>query len=61
MSIWLKQTNKIEDEGKKAYSFVKDLTWYTITDDFENLLTNDIYRTFDKSAKSVIKGNIKGF
>lgn len=38
-SMWLKKANKIEDEGKKAYSFVQDLTWDSITDQFENLLT----------------------
>jgi glycosyltransferase involved in cell wall biosynthesis len=39
-SIWLKKANKIEDEGKKAYSFVQDLTWDSITNDFEKLLNN---------------------
>ncbi|MDP3103967.1 MAG: glycosyltransferase family 4 protein [Candidatus Methanoperedens sp.] len=38
-SMWLKKGNKIEDEGKKAYSYVNDLTWDSITDDFENILT----------------------
>ncbi len=38
-SIWLKKANKIEDEGKKAYSCVKDLTWDSITNYFENILT----------------------
>ncbi len=37
-SMWLKMTNKIEYEGKKAYSYVQDLTWDNITNSFENLL-----------------------
>ncbi|MCO5382258.1 MAG: glycosyltransferase [Methanosarcina barkeri] len=38
-AIWLNKTNEIEAEGKKAYSFVHDLSWDNITDKFENLLT----------------------
>jgi len=41
-SMWLKKANKIEDEGKKAYSFVQDLTWDSITDQFEKLLNNSM-------------------
>ena len=41
-SMWLKNNNKIEDEGKKAYSYVKDLTWDSITDEFENILNNSM-------------------
>lgn len=34
-SMFLKETNIIEEEGKRAYSFVKSLTWDSITDEFE--------------------------
>lgn len=37
-SIWLNKTNIIEDEGEKACSFVQDLSWDSITNQFENLL-----------------------
>jgi glycosyltransferase involved in cell wall biosynthesis len=37
-SMWLRKNNKIENEGKKACFFVQDLTWDSITDDFENIL-----------------------
>jgi glycosyltransferase involved in cell wall biosynthesis len=35
---WLKNTNRIEAESKKACSYVHDLSWDSITDQFENLL-----------------------
>jgi glycosyltransferase involved in cell wall biosynthesis len=38
-SIWLSDTNGLEDEGEKAYSFVHDLSWDNITDQFENSLS----------------------
>ena len=38
-SIELKRTNKIELEGEKAFSFVRVLSWDSITDEFEILLT----------------------
>ncbi|TRZ89277.1 MAG: glycosyltransferase [Methanosarcinales archaeon] len=41
-AMWLKNANKIEEEGKKAYSYVQDLTWDSITDQFENLLNNSM-------------------
>ena len=38
-SIWLYKTNKIEVEGEKAYSYVHDLSWNSITGQFEGLLS----------------------
>lgn len=38
--------NYIENPGdalEKAYSYVKDLTWDSITDDFENILNNSMH------------------
>jgi len=37
-AIWLNMNNRIEAEGKKACSFVQDLSWDCITNQFENLL-----------------------
>ena len=37
-AMWLNQTNRIEAEGEKACSFVQDLSWDNITDQFERLL-----------------------
>lgn len=37
-SMWLNKTNRIEAEGEKAHSFVQDLSWDSITDQFENFL-----------------------
>lgn len=39
-AIWLNNANRIEDEGEKAHSFVRDLSWDSITDHFEYLLGN---------------------
>lgn len=41
-AMQLKKTNKIEGEGKKAYSFVQDFTWDSITDQFEKVIKNKI-------------------
>lgn len=38
-SIWLSETNGLETEGEKAYSYVHDLSWDKITSQFENLLS----------------------
>ena len=38
-SIWLSETNGLEDDGEKAFSYVRDLSWDKITGQFENLLT----------------------
>lgn len=38
-AIWLYKSNKVENEGEKAYSYVHDLSWDKITDQFENLLS----------------------
>jgi len=35
-AIWLASVNKIKDEGKKAYSYVRDLSWDNIVKKFEN-------------------------
>ena len=37
-SICLNKTNKIKAEGVKAHSYVHDLSWDSITDQFEDLL-----------------------
>ena len=37
-AIWLNKTNRIEAEGEKAHSFVQDLSWDSITDQFEKFL-----------------------
>lgn len=34
-AIWLYKSNKVENEGEKAYSYVHDLSWDKITDQFE--------------------------
>lgn len=39
-STWLNKTNKVKAEGAKAYSYVHDLSWDSITDQFEDLLGN---------------------
>ncbi|MCL7413960.1 MAG: glycosyltransferase family 4 protein [ANME-2 cluster archaeon] len=39
-SMWLNKTNGIKAEGEKAYSFVQDLSWDSITNNFENSLNN---------------------
>ncbi|MCD4678476.1 MAG: glycosyltransferase family 4 protein, partial [Desulfobacula sp.] len=36
--MWLNKTNRIEVEGEKAHSFVQDLNWDSITDQFEKFL-----------------------
>jgi glycosyltransferase involved in cell wall biosynthesis len=38
-SLWLKERNGLESQGEKAYSYVHDLSWDSITDQFENLLS----------------------
>ena len=37
-AMWLSKTNKIEVEGEKAYSYVRDLSWDNITGKFEKYL-----------------------
>ncbi|WP_155400453.1 MULTISPECIES: hypothetical protein [Methanosarcina] len=37
-AIGLAKTNKIEAEGEKAYSYVHDLSWDSITEKFDNNL-----------------------
>jgi Glycosyltransferase len=37
-TIWLKKNNKIEPESKKAYFYVKNLSWDSIVYKFEDLL-----------------------
>lgn len=39
-SICLNKTNKIKAEGVKAHSYVHDLSWDSITDQFDDLLGN---------------------
>jgi glycosyltransferase involved in cell wall biosynthesis len=35
---WLNRTNRMVAEGKKAYSYVQDLSWDNITEEFDNNL-----------------------
>lgn len=37
-ALWLKDTSKVKNEGQKARSFVRDLSWNNITGQFENLI-----------------------
>lgn len=37
-AMWLNKNNKIEYEGEKACYFVQDLSWDSITDQFEKIL-----------------------
>ena len=37
-AMWLNKSNRIEVEGEKACSFVQDLSWDSITNNFENVL-----------------------
>ena len=39
-AIWLDQTNRIEAEGEKACSFVQDMSWDNITDQFEKIFVD---------------------
>lgn len=37
-AAWLYRTNRMNTEGEKAYSYVRDLSWDNITEEFDNYL-----------------------
>jgi glycosyltransferase involved in cell wall biosynthesis len=37
-ATWLNNVNKVQDEGRKARSYVRDLSWDNVTNKFENLI-----------------------
>lgn len=44
-SLWLYNANRIKSDGIRAYSYVKDLTWDNVTDEFEYQLEELICRS----------------
>lgn len=52
-AVWLYRNNKMNIEGEKAYSYVRDLSWDNITDQFESLLSKEGLLSIMNKSKDI--------